>query len=578
MRAETADVARRRVEQAKEVERTARQAVANAANSLSDREREARDTAASLEYVVEAVWASVRVAVANSENVKGSGILEKIGETVKGVDDLKTRLASISGRPKDMLGSLGWARTILFALLVLVLPPTAVWLVNRVVSIDQIGEAMVLVSSLLSAGGFWLRSASVAASQVDGAIAEVVTEYEKRVRNDSRVKTAEAKLAKATEQARQAADALATAQRELRSAEADVVSATLPAQMLQLAERRVNDMTYAKELTTISIARGDLQSLSEILRNELESHTAPSGQLRPVDRVVLYIDDLDRCRPEDVVRVLQVVHMLLAFELFVVVVAVDSRWVEESLKHNYAWLSAPSHHRNPLAQPPDESISSPDESHALGTPQDYLEKIFQISFRLVPLTSASAAEFMRSLVRTGPRAEGVVDGRQSSATPAAGQPAVGKIQIEPIELDYMCALAAYVGPSPRRVKRLVNAYRLLKARLSEAQIQAFLAERQADGGGTSSGPYQLVIALLAIGTGVPTSAAEIFTNLSERDPMDKMTTCIEEFRQGDRPDWMLAAKVLETLMRTQKPRNVSELRGWARSVGRFLLRGPELLA
>ena len=31
--------------------------------------------------------------------------------------------------------------------------------------------------------------------------------------------------------------------------------------------------------------------------------------------------------------------MLLAFELFVVVVAVDARWVEESLKQTYHWLA-----------------------------------------------------------------------------------------------------------------------------------------------------------------------------------------------------------------------------------------------
>jgi hypothetical protein len=36
----------------------------------------------------------------------------------------------------------------------------------------------------------------------------------------------------------------------------------------------------------------------------------------------------------------------------------------------------------------------------------------------------------------------------------------------------------------------------------------------------------------------------------------------------------MAAQVVETLMRTQKAKNVSELRGWARKVGRFLLNGP----
>ncbi len=35
-----------------------------------------------------------------------------------------------------------------------------------------------------------------------------------------------------------------------------------------------------------------------------------------VNRIVLYIDDLDRCEPDKVAKVLQAVHLLLAFPLF----------------------------------------------------------------------------------------------------------------------------------------------------------------------------------------------------------------------------------------------------------------------
>ena len=51
-----------------------------------------------------------------------------------------------------------------------------------------------------------------------------------------------------------------------------------------------------------------------------------------VGRIVLYIDDLDRCEPDQVVAVLQAVHLLLAFPLFTVVVGVDVRWVERALR------------------------------------------------------------------------------------------------------------------------------------------------------------------------------------------------------------------------------------------------------
>ena len=56
---------------------------------------------------------------------------------------------------------------------------------------------------------------------------------------------------------------------------------------------------------------------------------------KPIDRIVLYIDDLDRCSPRQVVDVLQAVHLLLALDLFVVVVGVDPRWLLHALRSEY---------------------------------------------------------------------------------------------------------------------------------------------------------------------------------------------------------------------------------------------------
>src|SRR5262249_46380666 len=162
---------------------------------------------------------------------------------------------------------------------------------------------------------------------------------------------------------------------------------------------------------------------------------------------------------------------------------------------------------------------------ALITPQDYLEKIFQISFWLEPMTAARAAEYLKSLVRTPGRESGPVVGAPSGGA--------GRGEILPVELDYMRALAAYVGPSPRRVKRLVNSYRLLKARMSDAQLGSFFRADEAE---PRSGPYQMVIGLLVIGTGIPTSGAHILSELAECDPRDGLDVVIESFRARDHPD------------------------------------------
>jgi hypothetical protein len=147
-------------------------------------------------------------------------------------------------------------------------------------------------------------------------------------------------------------------------------------------------------------------------------------------------------------------------------------------------------------------------------------------------------------------------------------------EIEAIELDYMRALAAYVGQSPRRVKRLVNAYRLIKARMSDAELKTFVTDRAAEDGGFRSGPYQIVIGLLVIGTGTPASSAQILRELADWNPGDSMDRVIEEFRSRNHPDWTIAAQVIETVTQTQKAKDVRELRGWAPRVGRFLLNSP----
>ncbi|MCR5868218.1 KAP family NTPase [Aquincola sp. J276] len=566
LRAKTVDGARRAVDEARAREMEARQSVDATAAALSASEAQAQSLERNLRTALAKAWADTVQATKDSKVVRDSGVLDQIGGTVRGVQDLQQRIAAIRTRAAPMLGSLGTPSTLAFAALVLLLPPLTAWAMQQVgFVLSGIEQALSTVVAVLSSIGLWLRAASAAAGRVEKAVAEVALRYEQQVGQDSGVMRAEAALETARAGVARAAHALAAAERALQAAQSDAATASLPAQMLTLAASRVDDATYAKELTTISAARGDLQLLSRILRDQsagaAPSPAAPSAApLRPVVRVILYIDDLDRCSSAQVVRVLQVVHMLLAFELFVVVVAVDARWIEASLKAHYRWLDHA-----------DEADAANDRAPV--TPQDYLEKIFQISFWLEPMTASRAAAFLKSMARPD-RPDGEAPIPRVRTGSGTGLEGLGRIDIETLELDYMRALAAYVGPSPRRVKRLVNAYRLLKARMSDAQLAGFITDRNTDGGESRSGPYQLVIGLLVIGTGAPAMGARILTDLARRDPRDGFEQVIEAYRQRGHADWTMAARVLETLMRTQKARDISELRGWAGKVGRFLLQGP----
>jgi hypothetical protein len=80
---------------------------------------------------------------------------------------------------------------------------------------------------------------------------------------------------------------------------------------------------YRRQLGLIATIRRDFQRLARLKEQWRKNKDGSSP--RPIDRIVLYIDDLDRCTPRQVVEVLQAVHLLLALDLFVVVVGVAPR-------------------------------------------------------------------------------------------------------------------------------------------------------------------------------------------------------------------------------------------------------------
>ena len=541
---------RRQVNAASDVQKAAADAVVAAHEAVKCKEKAAGERATSLRGVVGGMWAATLSAVRQDNAVRRSGVLPAIGNGVRDLEDLHQRISRLRARPGRMLDELGWTRSLIFTLMILVLPALAAYAVSRVTGRLDVRAIMSSVTTLLAIVGIWAKAASAAVSRVDEAVATIVSEYEQRLNAAPEVVAARIALKDAETEAATAAAALHAAREDFARAQADVANASLSSQTLQLVSSRIQDRSYAKELTTLSLARADLQKLSSILRDQrITTNDATKGP-RAIDRVVLYIDDLDRCQPNDVVRVLQLVHMLLAFELFVVVVAVDARWIEVALRQTYPWLSRDK--RNiplPTAARPNDAV----EPYEYVTPEDYLDKIFQIAFWLEPMTAGRAASYLTTLVRLPAPA---------ATSQALSASAAVKVDISSIELDYMRALAAYVGTSPRRVKRLVNAYRLIKAKLSDAQLKAFVTDENATGATARSGPYQIVIGLLVIGTGSQATSSAILGALGNWDPRGKYEDVVKDFKSKDDAAWTAAAQVIETIARTQNATDVSELRGW----------------
>jgi hypothetical protein len=276
-----------------------------------------------------------------------------------------------------------------------------------------------------------------------------------------------------------------------------------------LSERAASG-DYRSQLGLISTIRKDFQQLIKLMDEWREK---PDDEARrPVDRIVLYIDDLDRCSPEQVVEVLQAVHLLLAFDLFVVVVGVDPRWLLHSLRQQYQRLLVT-----------DSAIVDDDERLWTSTPGDYLEKIFNIPFVLPTMTTATFASLVDGLVapdagdqagthdpppgdasgaaEPAPATPPLLHAEQGSVVASHDAPGEAGVVSRPRpltddELRIIHALAPLVG-TPREAKRLLNIYRMLRSTRNLSEASRFL------GGADEPGQYQAAAVLLGLLTAYP---------------------------------------------------------------------------
>ena len=310
----------------------------------------------------------------------------------------------------------------------------------------------------------------------------------------------------------------------------------------------------------------DLVQLSKDLAHaRAEWRASGSVTPPPLERIVLYIDDLDRCPPRRVVEVLEAVHLMLALDLFVVVVAVDARWLIRSLNYYHHELFNLANGNADLA---DEDLARQ------ATPIDYLDKIFQIPYTLVPPTAAATATYLRAIlpeavlpIRSAPgpvvppagdspagdeaqrtsadheiTTPGVRHaaqhdeslGRHSTGEPEPGRRLAARgerdsatataepdlrpqsLQLTQAEVDFMGCLGGLI-PNPRAAKRMANLYRLVRISIPDADLAAFTGDEE-------TGPYQAVQILLAILAGSPTMTDQIFRRILKAPEEDDLLT------------------------------------------------------
>lgn len=221
--------------------------------------------------------------------------------------------------------------------------------------------------------------------------------------------------------------------------------------------------TYQERLGVMQQIADDLASLSRSLTvAQPDMHEPEKRKVFPRGpaRVVLFIDDLDRCPPPKVVEVLEAVQLLLATNLFVVVVALDVRYVTKALERVYEGVL----------------VTDGDPSGL-----DYLEKIIQIPYRTRSMTVDAAQRFLAGQVRV---AETKGRSRDRTQAPAATGPSTSPVPVAPDphttdpaptpetiarellfseeERRALAVCCAALELTPRAAKRVVNVTKLFR--------------------------------------------------------------------------------------------------------------------
>lgn len=324
--------------------------------------------------------------------------------------------------------------------------------------------------------------------------------------------------------------------------------------VLGLIRQRLESGYYDDRLGLMHQVQSDLQELSDaLLAAQEDSSIFPRG----TPRIMLMIDDLDRCPPQRVVEVLEAAQLLVKTRLFVVVLAMDVRYVTRALEKKYAGV-----------------LQRWGEPSGL----DYIEKIIQIPYRVRPVARSRVPSYLRGQMevvesdaekaeagRLSPKPRPDVEDAGQDGTEPATEPGEGPGRVAPAapartelrvlptevlkftrdELDAISQCCGELEISPRSMKRLVNVFKLIK----------ILWYRQGQRDGPGEEAKQGMLALLALAARFPEPLRQLLGDLEHafRDQSDLQRPlanylaerCVKRAAVAIyRPDWDRVGQIL----------------------------------
>lgn len=168
------------------------------------------------------------------------------------------------------------------------------------------------------------------------------------------------------------------------------------------------------------------QELSEAFREFINQGAA---------KVVVFVDDLDRCLPSNALEVLESIKLFFDLPGFVFVVGLDENVIQRAVQTRFKDSTRLSSSTTSF---PTGSISQAEGKLA----RDYVEKIFQVPYRLPPILAAQLDDLLRSMFKE------------------ANLPPEQLADFEEKAANHLQHVAIERRINPREVKRFLNTYTL----------------------------------------------------------------------------------------------------------------------
>ena len=148
-------------------------------------------------------------------------------------------------------------------------------------------------------------------------------------------------------------------------------------------------------------------------------------------RLLIFIDDLDRCLPEKAIEILEAIKLFLNVEGTVFVLGLDKDIIRQGIEIHYC-----------------QNRANCEKTPIHG--DDYLEKIVQIPFHIPPLEQRFTAHYVDVLLNP----------KSSKRFKPITWRTIKKLRQIPRELQLI--LAEGIVPNPRQIKRVLNTFHLLQ--------------------------------------------------------------------------------------------------------------------